>query len=223
MVLNIFKQTGWTSFDVVAKLRTILKTKKIGHAGTLDPLAEGVLVVLTDKDTKKQDQVTKLEKQYLAEVAFGATTKSYDLETELNIGSETLSTDEITSKLASYLPKYIGEIQQKVPAYSAVKVKGSPLYKKARKQGVDDKELPIKTVKVVGIEIRGVKTQEFSGVTLPVVTFDITCSKGFYVRSFANDLGKDLGIGGVLTKLTRTRVGEYEISDAKRISEINPV
>jgi len=217
MILNIYKEKGWTSFDVVAKLRGILGTKKIGHAGTLDPLAEGVLVVLTDKDTKRQEEFMKMEKEYIAEIAFGATSPSYDLETSLEFTNKAVNLD----KLEKVLSKYKGEIKQQVPAYSAVKVGGNPLYKKARKGNVDESELPIKTVTINDIEFVETKEEVFEGNTLPVAKIKINCSKGFYVRSLANDLGKDLGCGGVLVSLKRTKVGEYLLNESKKVNEVD--
>jgi len=220
MILNIYKEKDWTSFDVVAKLRGVLGIKKIGHAGTLDPLAEGVLIVLTEKDTKRQSEFMSMEKEYIAEIAFGAQSPSYDLETPLEFSNNKIELDELETKLCELLPKYTGEIQQRVPAYSAVKVDGQPLYKKARKGDVSLQQLPVKTVTINALKVTEVKEMEFEGTLLPVVVLKITCSKGFYVRSLANDLGEDLNVGGVLVKLTRTRIGDYTVESAKRVDEI---
>lgn len=217
MVLNVYKEKGWTSFDVVANLRSISKTKKIGHAGTLDPLAEGVLLVLTDDDTKKQDEFMGMEKEYLAEIALGATSPTFDLEGELSFSNKTDVTKE---QVEEALKKYIGTYEQKVPAFSATKVEGERLYKKARAGEVDEEKLPAKEVTVSNIKVASLITRNIQDHTLPVAVIEVTSGKGFYVRSLANDLGNDLGTGAVLVRLVRTRVGDYKVSDSKRINDI---
>lgn len=217
MILNVYKEKGWTSFDVVASLRSVFKTKKIGHAGTLDPLAEGVLIVLTDKDTKKQSEFMGLEKEYLAEVVLGATSPTYDMEGELSFSGAVELTKE---QIEEALKKYIGTYEQRVPAFSATKVDGERLYKKARDGEIDIDELPLKEVTVSNIKLSSLITRNIQGHNLPVVLIEITCGKGFYVRSLANDLGEDLGTGAVLTRLVRTRVGDYKVSASKRINDI---
>lgn len=220
MILNIYKEKDWTSFDVVAKLRGVLGTKKIGHAGTLDPLAEGVLVVLTEKDTKKQDSLMSSEKEYVAEIAFGVTSNTYDLEGEL-VFQKIPDGFNVEVEAKKELKKYVGEIEQIVPMFSAKKVDGKPLYKKAHK-GVmlSDEELPRKTVEISSIDVLDFGSTELLGNVLPKLTCKIVCSKGTYIRSIAYELGKALGIGGLLVKLTRTRVGDYSIEDSKKISEL---
>src|SRR3989344_9156170 len=118
MILNVYKEKGWTSHDVVAKLRGVLKTKKIGHAGTLDPLAEGVLVVLTGEDTKRQSEFMSLRKEYVAEIAFGAKSPTYDLEGPLSFFDKPINANEIREKLGNLLQKYTGKFAQRVPAFS---------------------------------------------------------------------------------------------------------
>lgn len=221
MILNVYKEGGWTSFDVVAKLRGVLKTRKIGHAGTLDPLAEGVLIILTEKDTKKQEDLMGLEKEYLAEIVFGAQSPTYDLEGELTFKDITYKLPNFKKDLKVTLEKYKGEFEQRVPPFSATKVGGERLYKKARAGNIDPKEVPSKTVQVHSISIESVREEELTGKVLPTATLKIICGKGFYVRSLAHDLGQDLGMGAVLTKLVRTRVGDYKVEDAKKIEEIN--
>lgn len=220
VIINVYKEKDWTSFDVVAKLRGVLNTKKVGHAGTLDPLAEGVLVILTDDDTKKQAEIMNLEKEYLAEIAFGAQSPTYDLEQRLTFVEQKVDLDKLKRDLSNALDKYIGEFDQKVPPYSAVKVEGKKLYEKARKGDVSVEKLPTKKVVVRSIQLEDLKEKEIQGNPLPVVILRITCSKGFYVRSLAHDLGRDLGVGGVLVGLTRTKVGDYTIEDAKKIDEL---
>ncbi len=216
MILNIYKPKGLTSFDVVAKVRKGLNIKKVGHAGTLDPLAEGVLIVLTDKDTKKQDELMGQEKEYIADIAFGATTPSYDLETKLEYSDGQIELDELKERLQEILPTFIGKIKQKVPAYSAVKVKGKRLYKDARAGKVDKKILPVREVYIRDINIQEVFFN--NELNLPSAKIKITTGSGFYVRSFAHDLGEIVSTGAVLTGLLRSRVGSFTSEESKDIS-----
>ena len=215
MILNVYKEKNWTSFDVVAKVRSMLgKKTKVGHAGTLDPLAEGVLIVLTDNDTKKQNNFMSMDKEYLAEISFGASSTTFDLEGEityLNIPEDM----DILSEFKGIMKKYLGEIDQTVPYYSAVKVKGKKLYELARKNKPVDK-LPKKKVKINSIEILDFYTKD----NLPTVKLLINCSKGTYIRSLANDIGEDLGVGGILVNLVRTKVGIYTAEESVKISEL---
>lgn len=224
MILNVYKEKGWTSFDVVAKLRSILHIKKIGHAGTLDPLAEGVLVVLTNEDTKKQSDFLKLDKEYIAEIAFGLQSKTYDLEGPPIFFQGEIDKDKLDQDFQKIINNYIGEIPQKVPPYSAVKVKGQKLYKKARKQNINEIELPVKKVNIYNIEISDkyerVFEQNGASKALPVYKVKMACSSGTYIRSLAHDLGKDLGVDGILAGLLRTRIGSYELKDSKRVNEV---
>lgn len=214
MIINVYKPINWTSFDVVAKLRGILKTKKIGHAGTLDPLAEGVLLILTDEDTKKQNELMTLEKEYKAEVAFGIKSPTYDLEGPIEFTDNIPSQEKVEAKLMSLL----GEIEQKVPPYSAVKVQGKRLYKEARKGTVREEDLPVKKVKIYGIQIESFNEEkvliEGSEHNLPVIIFTIQCSSGTYIRSIAHD------IGGMLIQLVRTKVGSYKAEDSKTLAAL---
>lgn len=225
MVLNVYKPKGWTSFDVVAKLRGILKTKKIGHAGTLDPLAEGVLVVLTDKDTKCQNEFMHTTKEYIAGVAFGATSASYDLEQPLVVTATTsfpltldLSLDVLRERLLKVLPDFIGEIDQQVPLYSAVKVGGKPLYKQIATFQDDP---PKKCVHIYSIDVVDAFPLELQPrIILQNFVLKVTCSSGTYIRSLAHDIGIKLGTGGVMTSLLRTKVGNFYVEDSKQLSEI---
>jgi len=225
MILNIYKEKGWTSFDVVAKVRLLLgKKRKVGHAGTLDPLAEGVLIVLTDEDTKKQSEFMKMKKEYEAKIAFGLTTPMYDLEVLPDISDKQMGLDEVKGEFEKILPNYIGEISQKVPGYSAVKVEGKRLYKQARSGSIDEDKLPVKSVTIYNIEVLGwveekIKTKDGSK-EFPVVTMKIECSSGTYIRSLAHDLGEDLGTGAVMTSLIRTRIGDFKVTDSKKITEL---
>lgn len=224
VILNIYKPKGWTSFDVVAKLRSILKTKKIGHAGTLDPLAEGVLVVLTGQDTKKQNEYMKMDKEYRAKIALGIESDTYDLEGPVRTVAKPADTDKLFKRIEDLSPKYIGEITQKVPPYSAVKVKGKRLYKQARAGKITEEDVPEKKVKIYSINIESFKEEEISFNSqeqkLPVLICIIECGTGTYIRSLAHDLGKDLGTGGVLVDLIRTRVGDFKIEDSQKIEDL---
>jgi len=211
MILNIFKEKNWTSFDVVAKVRGILGEKKVGHAGTLDPLAEGVLIVLTGKDTKKQSEFMGMEKEYVAEFGLGLDSKTYDLEVLPHTVDSNINFEE-------KLKKYVGRIKQKVPPYSALKVKGKTLYKEARKGNIDETKLPVKEITIHRIDILDkyeVELETDLGFkVVSIVKAKIVCSSGTYIRSLAHDLDS------VLVSLVRTRIGDYKVEDSVRVSEL---
>lgn len=218
MILNINKEKGRTSFEIVRKIRQKLagnKKRKVGHAGTLDPLAEGVLLILTDNDTKRQEEFMAMEKEYVCEISFGASSPTYDLEGELTY-HDVKDDLGLWRDLEGLLPKYTGEIIQKVPPYSAVKVKGKPLYKKARRGEISQDQLPSRKVTVYEIEM----LDHYKKNNLPTIKLKVTCSKGTYIRSLAHDLGEDLGVGGVLTGLVRTRVGRYTIDGSVKLKNV---
>jgi tRNA pseudouridine55 synthase len=241
MIINVFKPKNWSSYDVVENVKSILAKKrgvgpgkkrnrkvKVGHAGTLDPLAEGVLIILTDEDTKKQSEIMSLEKEYLSKIAFGAKSSSYDLEQKLeftDFADEAVKLEDLEKRLNKLLPKYIGKIDQTVPAYSATKVEGKRLYRVARKKIIPKEELPVKKVEIFDIKVESFRYEEISGYKerLPVLTATVRCGKGTYVRSLAHDLGEDIDIGGVLVGLTRTKVGDYDVKDSVKISELPSV
>lgn len=206
-LLLINKPVGWTSFDVVRKLRYVIKVKKIGHAGTLDPLATGLLIIGTGKYTKKLNELQGLDKTYEGIIEIGKTTPSYDLETEFNSEHDWSGVE--LSDLEKVKHELTGEIQQVPPAHSAVKIDGERAYKKARKN------------KEVKIEPRTVHIREFDidTSTLPDIAFKVACSKGTYIRSLAHDFGEKLGVGGYLKKLIRTSVGDYQLADALDLDE----
>ncbi len=217
MIINVYKPKDWTSFDVVAKTRGIFREKKVGHAGTLDPLAEGVLVVLTGNDTKKQEQFMKMKKEYVAEIAFGAVSPSYDME----FVPEFTGNTDIT-ELQNILSVFTGKITQIVPPYSAKKIEGKEMYKLARKNieiPVQYKEVEIFSCDVVNQEIREVDTSA-GKKTLPCSTLKVECSSGTYIRSLAHELGEKLGTGAVLLNLVRTAVGPYRVEDAVKIEDL---
>ncbi len=207
-VLLLDKPLTWTSFDVVSKVKNTLRIKKIGHAGTLDPLATGLLILCTGRKTKDIDQIQAQEKEYTGTFRLGETTPSFDLETAVDMARPYahLGAAEI---LAATLP-FIGTIEQTPPLFSAVKIDGKRAYELAR-QGVPA-EIKAKTVEI--------KTYELTRIALPEVDFRVVCSKGTYIRSLARDLGEALGCGAHLTRLVRTRIGEYRVEDAYSLDAI---
>ena len=212
-ILLINKPLKWTSFQVVNKIRWLIKSKfnikkiKVGHAGTLDPLADGLLIICTGKMTKKIDQFQNLDKIYTGKFFLGATTPSYDLETEVN---SVKPINNISEKLISKaLKSFNGKITQTPPIFSAIKHKGKKLYEYARKG---------ETVK---IKEREVLIYEFiiTKYQLPELSFLVKCSKGTYIRSLANDFGEKLECGAYLSKLTRTAIGNHLLEDSISIED----
>jgi tRNA pseudouridine55 synthase len=201
-VILIDKPVHWTSFDVVRKLRSILQIKKIGHAGTLDPLATGLLIVCTGKFTKKINEYMAMEKEYTGHITLGAVTPTYDLESIPEQHKEFLMlTDEMIT--AATAP-FIGAIEQLPPMYSAIKKDGVALYTLARRG--ETIQLAPRKITIYSFEI--------TNIALPVVAFKVRCSTGTYIRSLANDFGAALGCGGYLSSLRRTAIGEFEAVDA---------
>ena len=212
-VLIFDKPLTWTSFDLVNKVRWTLcrhlgvKKLKVGHAGTLDPLATGIVTICTGKRTKTIDQLQAQEKEYVAELTFGATTPSFDLESEVDA---TFPYEHITlDLLEELLPQFTGGIMQVPPAFSAVKVNGKRAYSYAR-QG---QEVEIKAKELV---IESITVEDIS---LPKCTLKIVCSKGTYIRALARDIGKAIGSGAHLSALRRTRVGDYTLDGAYSIED----
>jgi len=205
-IFLIDKELHWTSFDVVKKIRNTIKIKKVGHAGTLDPLASGLMIVCAGKATKKIEGFMGVEKEYTGTFRLGATTPSYDRETEAN---EIFPIDHINEELIyKTASQFLGAQMQIPPIYSALKVEGKKLYELAR-QGKEAK-----------IESRPIEIKEFeiTGISLPDIDFRLVVSKGTYIRSIAFDFGKACGSGGHLAALRRTRVGEFKIEDALTVS-----
>jgi tRNA pseudouridine55 synthase len=206
-VLLIDKPLGWTSFDVVKKIRSAGKFKKVGHAGTLDPLATGLLILCMGKMTKQIETFQTQEKEYTGTFTLGNTTPSYDLETEFN---ETFPTEHITSEMLNNVVKQMtGLIEQTPPIYSAVKVNGRRAYESARKG--EDVKLKVRTVDI--------KVFEIDKTLFPKISFKIVCSKGTYIRSMANDFGKKLQSGAYLSELRRTKIGNFSINDSLEVIE----
>ena len=213
-ILLFDKPLGWTSFDVVNRVRRLLcrylgvKKLKVGHAGTLDPLATGVMVVCTGKRTKDIEHFQYQTKEYVAEVRLGATTPSYDLEHPIDVE---YPTEHITLELVKQvLPRFLGEIWQVPPTYSAVKVNGVRAYDYARK----GQEVDIKPKLLVIDEL---ELLEFENMTLKL---RIVCSKGTYIRALARDIGESLQSGAHLISLRRTRVGDFKETDCMTIEEM---
>ena len=206
-VLLINKPIEWTSFGVVSKIRNLIRIKKVGHAGTLDPLATGLLILCTGKFTKRINEYMAREKEYTGTFTLGSTTPTYDLESEpVNFKAITSLSDE---KIQRATKNFIGEIMQVPPAHSAIKVNGKRVYELAR-QGID-----------VKLEPRKVTISEFeiTAIELPVVHFRVVCSTGTYIRSLANDFGEALECGAYMSSLCRTRIGEFKLEDAMSIEE----
>ena len=209
MIININKPAGWTSFDVVKKVRGIIKEKKVGHAGTLDPFAEGVLVLGTGPDTKKLTDITTASKIYRAELTLGKATDTQDRDGKIIAEAPVpeLTRETIDAVLASF----VGTQEQIPPMYSAKKVNGQRLYKLARKNKTVERD-------PVTITIDQISLLDY---TEPVITFEVTCSKGTYVRALGADIAAKLGTVGHLTALVRTSVGAYHIANATTIEELS--
>jgi tRNA pseudouridine55 synthase len=204
----INKPYKWTSFDVVNKLRSVLKIKKIGHAGTLDPLATGLLIICTGKLTKQIESFMGFEKEYTGIFVLGQTSPSHDLETEL---SEKSDVSHVTEEMIQEAAKQLtGKIHQLPPLHSAIKIGGKRAYSYARKG------------KEINLSPRLVEVSEFTitKVSLPQIEFKIVCSKGTYIRSLVRDIGQIIGVGAYLSQLCRTRIGSYRLEDSIQIEEV---
>jgi tRNA pseudouridine55 synthase len=209
-LLLINKPYEWTSFDVVGKLRNAFKPLKlkVGHAGTLDPLATGLLIICTGKMTKQIDTFQAEEKEYTGTMVLGATTPTYDLESKPEIKFDTAHlTDE---QIKAACTQFTGDIQQYPPAHSAIKIDGERLYEKARRG--EDVELRLRNVTISQFEI--------TRIELPEVDFRVVCSKGTYIRSLVSDFGAALNNGAYMSALRRTRSGNYRIEDAHEILDL---
>ena len=212
-IIGIDKPLRWTSFDAVKRLRGVIQRRlgvkkfKIGHAGTLDPLATGVLIVCTGKATRRIEELQSGEKEYVASLMLGATTPSFDLETDVDA---TFPTEHITPELIEeILPQFRGNISQIPPIYSAVKIDGKRAYKYARK----GKEVELKPKELVISEIEVLKFE------MPILELRVVCSKGTYIRALARDVGEALHSGAHLVGLRRTRVGDVKIEDCLSVDD----
>lgn len=209
--LMIDKEGGITSHWVVEKLRQITKIKKIGHAGTLDPLATGLLIIGIGKEaTKKLSNFLKLDKEYLAKIQLGAVSDTYDAEGEIK--ELPVAKHPTKEKIIRVLNEFVGETKQIPPSFSAKKIKGKKAYELARK-GVKIKLKPVK-VKIYKISLLK--------YTWPELTIEVSCSSGTYIRSLVHNIGEKLGCGGYLKELKRTRIGNLTVKEAKKLSEITP-
>jgi tRNA pseudouridine55 synthase len=207
-VFFVNKPLDWTSFDAVRKIRNTARIKKVGHAGTLDPLATGVLIVCTGKFTKKINAYMGMEKEYTGTITLGSTTPTYDLEsTPENFKDTTHITED---DLQNATQQFIGNIMQMPPAFSAIKINGQTAYNLARK-GLE-----------VGLKERPVIIKEFTitKIEMPIVHFKIVCGTGTYIRSVANDYGAALQVGGYLSSLCRTRIGPFTVEQCQDIPTI---
>ena len=207
-VILIDKPLQWTSFDVVKKIKYKLNLKKVGHAGTLDPLATGLLILCSGKKTKQIEQIQIQEKEYEGIITLGQTTPSFDLETAL---SPSVSVDHLTDQqIIEATDQFTGHIEQVPPVFSALKIGGQRAYTKARAgQEVVMQPRPVE-----------IKKFEILAINKPDVTFRVICSKGTYIRSLAHDFGQALGVGAHLSQLRRTRIGDYKITEAETIESV---
>lgn len=206
-VLLINKPLTWTSFNVVKKIRYFARTPKVGHAGTLDPLATGLLIVCTGKFTKKINEYMGLEKEYTGTITIGATTPTYDLESE---PQNITSTQHIThQQIHNATQQFVGNILQMPPQHSAIKKNGVRLYETAR-QGIE-----------VKVDPRPITIKEFTVTNIDNnnISFKVVCSTGTYIRSLANDFGAALAVGGYLSSLCRTRIGQFTLDDAITVEQ----
>jgi tRNA pseudouridine55 synthase len=208
-LLLVNKPIEWTSFDVVKKLRGKLKIKKIGHAGTLDPLATGLLIICTGKMTKQIDNYQGMEKEYTGKMVLGQIRPSHDMETEV---TETRDISHITSEMIETVAKALtGDIMQTPPLHSAIKIEGKRAYAFARKG--KEKKLDPRPVTVSVFDI--------TKINLPEVEFRIVCSKGTYIRSLVRDIGEALSVGAYMSALCRTRIGTFKLENAQEIETIS--
>lgn len=213
-VILVDKPLEWTSFQVVNKIRWLIKKQfglkkiKVGHAGTLDPLASGLLILCAGKFTKRIDEFQAQDKEYTGTITLGGTTPSYDAETEVD---QTFPTEHINEELLNEtVKKFIGILQQQPPVFSALKKDGKRLYEYARKG--EAVEIPTREIRIEEFEI--------TRFELPEVDFRVVCGKGTYIRSLAHDLGKAMESGGYLTALRRTKIGAFDVANSQSISEI---
>jgi len=202
MIVLIDKPLHWTSFDAVKKVRIVTGVSKVGHAGTLDPLATGLLIICTGTYTKKIQEYMGMEKEYTGAIVIGATTPTYDLESAPGNFADFAGVAE--SQIYSAAQSFTGEIWQVPPLHSAIKKDGKPVYLLARK----GKEIALEPRKLF------ITAFEITGITLPEIHFRVVCSTGTYIRSLANDFGKVLGTGAYLARLRRTRIGKFSVDEA---------
>ncbi len=202
------KPLNWTSFDVVKKLKNALNLKKVGHAGTLDPLATGLLILCTGKKTKEIEKFQNLPKEYTGTLVIGQTTPSYDLETEPSPAVDITHINQ--EKLITTAARFTGEVWQTPPLFSAIKVKGKRAYTHARRGD---------TIKLASRKVQ-IDKFDILEVDFPAVKFRVVCAKGTYIRSLANDFGRELGVGAYLSELRRMRIGPYRVEEARSMEAL---
>ena len=207
MILNINKPIGWTSFDVVKKIRFITKEKKVGHGGTLDPFAEGVLVIATGKDTKKLTEITGTDKSYIATIKLGQITNTLDTEGIIIEKKEIPALND--DRIVKVLNTFLGETRQTPPMFSAKKIGGKRLYELARKN------IEVKRESVL-VNIKEITLLDYN---TEKISFSVTSSKGTYIRVLGKDIAERLGTVGYLKSLKRTKVGSFTITDSKSLNE----
>ncbi len=219
-VILINKEKKWTSFDIIRKLQSTFKYKKFGHAGTLDPLATGLLIICSGKKTKEIDLYQSDTKTYVADVCLGAITESYDAAFSPN---QIVDASNITKQcIAKQIPNFIGEITQTPPIHSAIKINGKRAYSLARKgliPTMKDRVVHIYSMKISSFTNRHTVNIDDTIFHFPMVQLEIVCSKGTYIRSVAHDIGKELGVGGFLSDLKRTQIGNCNLNDATTIHD----
>jgi tRNA pseudouridine55 synthase len=207
-VILIDKPVNWTSFNVVSRIRRLTKVKKVGHAGTLDPLATGLLIVCTGKKTKEISEYQAQRKKYSGVITLGKSSPSMDLATEI---TETVLPDDLSEeKIFAVRNKFLGNVEQIPPMFSALKHNGKRLYKIAR-EGKEVERAP-RQVEIFSFDIKKIE--------LPDIHFEIACSKGTYIRVIADDFGKEFGCGGILSLLRRTEIGDYKVDNAYDLEEL---
>jgi len=217
-IINVFKPSGITSHDLVDQVRAKYPGVKVGHAGTLDPMASGVMIIGLGKACKKLGEFTKLDKDYLAKVVFGLSSPTDDLDADKIRKLNIPKLDK--RKISQALIGFRGKIEQRVPLFSATHYKSEKLYKRARKgEKIPLSKLPSKEVEIKHLELTAFKDQgyEFDNIKLPMLELEVTCSSGTYIRSLARDLGSKLRTKGILVELTRTRIGDYNIKDSIKL------
>ncbi len=209
-VLLVDKPIRWTSFDVVKKIRNQHKSIKVGHAGTLDPLATGLLIICTGKKTKQIEHYQGLTKEYIGKILLGKTTPTLDL--EMPFDSEQDISHLTEQAILEVVKLFIGRQLQLPPVFSAIKINGKRLYKKARKGKSIDVEIKPREIEIYAFEI--------TDISLPEISFKVACSKGTYIRSLARDVGEKLGVGACLSALRRTKIGNFSVENAWQIEDL---
>ncbi len=219
-ILLVDKPLQMTSHDVVAITRKKTGLKRVGHAGTLDPLATGLLIILVGRSaTKRQSEFMAQDKEYIAELTFGSTSETYDAEGPFKQTATSNELQQLSIKaIKKVLPSFIGNIVQRPPAYSAIKIGGQPMYKKARQGKINHSEIPPRQITIHSIDI--LNFTKATNSTPPTLQLRVACEKGTYIRSLAHDIGKAVHTGAYLSGLRRTKIGKYSVEDAISLDQI---